>query len=130
MSCALLPGCVPGLAAAFAVEPPQAAGQTKAILAARQTAGFERIGEPQQATVAARCDRRELQFTALIKIAEIAEQQHHAAGPDQRLQGLQCGIHAIDRSGARCAWLRSEEHTSELQSLMRISYAGFCLKKK
>src|SRR3546814_4361522 len=25
--------------------------------------------------------------------------------------------------------LRSEEHTSELQSLMRISYAGFCLKK-
>src|SRR3546814_2815057 len=30
-------------------------------------------------------------------------------------------------SGAR---LRSEEHTSELQSLMRISYAVFCLKKK
>src|SRR3546814_9525680 len=25
---------------------------------------------------------------------------------------------------------RSEEHTSELQSLMRISYAGFCFKKK
>src|SRR3546814_2930476 len=32
----------------------------------------------------------------------------------------------------RChtASLRSEEHTSELQSLMRISYAVFCLKKK
>src|SRR3546814_3395509 len=36
-----------------------------------------------------------------------------------------------------CAWgsfeseaTRSEEHTSELQSLMRISYAVFCLKKK
>src|SRR3546814_5280365 len=29
-----------------------------------------------------------------------------------------------------CAGLRSEEHTSELQSLMRISYAVFCLKKK
>src|SRR3546814_2788552 len=28
-----------------------------------------------------------------------------------------------------CEW-RSEEHTSELQSLMRISYAVFCLKKK
>src|SRR3546814_7064333 len=27
-------------------------------------------------------------------------------------------------------WLRSEEHTSELQSLMRISYAVFCLNKK
>src|SRR3546814_9223237 len=31
---------------------------------------------------------------------------------------------------AMCNWYRSEEHTSELQSLMRISYAVFCLKKK
>src|SRR3546814_9495240 len=29
-----------------------------------------------------------------------------------------------------CHAMRSEEHTSELQSLMRISYAVFCLKKK
>src|SRR3546814_3898739 len=29
-----------------------------------------------------------------------------------------------------CRSFRSEEHTSELQSLMRISYAVFCLKKK
>ena len=28
------------------------------------------------------------------------------------------------------AWIRSEEHTSELQSRIRISYAVFCLKKK
>src|SRR3546814_3317980 len=34
--------------------------------------------------------------------------------------------HACSHSSA----LRSEEHTSELQSLMRISYAVFCLKKK
>src|SRR3546814_10769265 len=33
-------------------------------------------------------------------------------------------------AGARRARLRSEEHTSELQSLMRTSYAVFCLKKK
>src|SRR3546814_8096096 len=43
-------------------------------------------------------------------------------------------------AGARTGWIdiaeiilplrRSEEHTSELQSLMRISYAVFCLKKK
>src|SRR3546814_10266029 len=32
--------------------------------------------------------------------------------------------------GERRARKRSEEHTSELQSLMRISYAVFCLKKK
>src|SRR3546814_2144373 len=36
---------------------------------------------------------------------------------------------AMDRS-MRWAKRRSEEHTSELQSLMRISYAVFCLKKK
>src|SRR3546814_11148652 len=39
------------------------------------------------------------------------------------------GCAAAARCGRRgCA--RSEEHTSELQSLMRISYAVFCLKKK
>src|SRR3546814_5083805 len=39
---------------------------------------------------------------------------------------------AICRSTScrRCPIMRSEEHTSELQSLMRISYAVFCLKKK
>src|SRR3546814_4111301 len=35
-----------------------------------------------------------------------------------------------DRRRACRPWSRSEEHTSELQSLMRISYAVFCLKKK
>src|SRR3546814_6652386 len=33
-------------------------------------------------------------------------------------------------SSSECRVRRSEEHTSELQSLMRISYAVFCLKKK
>src|SRR3546814_2156251 len=38
--------------------------------------------------------------------------------------------HAGDGLGIVSAIGRSEEHTSELQSLMRISYAVFCLKKK
>src|SRR3546814_9942442 len=39
--------------------------------------------------------------------------------------------HAFRRTGiARSLTDRSEEHTSELQSLMRISYAVFCLKKQ
>src|SRR3546814_4714432 len=46
----------------------------------------------------------------------------HCRLPKGRLPGRQ------DR-GRRCRH-RSEEHTSELQSLMRISYAVFCLKKK
>src|SRR3546814_5984659 len=39
------------------------------------------------------------------------------------------GIRALD-IGVGLDPVRSEEHTSELQSLMRISYAVFCLKKK
>src|SRR3546814_8414992 len=50
----------------------------------------------------------------------------------KRLSGFQIvqhgGLHVV---GQRIYELhRSEEHTSELQSLMRISYAVFCLKKK
>src|SRR3546814_8963647 len=40
------------------------------------------------------------------------------------------GSCTMDRQAATGAIVRSEEHTSELQSLMRISYAVFCLKKK
>src|SRR3546814_5335539 len=39
-------------------------------------------------------------------------------------------VAAIRARHGRETWKRSEEHTSELQSLMRISYAVFCLKKK
>src|SRR3546814_7409918 len=41
-----------------------------------------------------------------------------------------CGHWADSSSNTSTAVSRSEEHTSELQSLMRISYAVFCLKKK
>src|SRR3546814_7985181 len=40
-------------------------------------------------------------------------------------EGLPAAVRDLHRAGDR-----SEEHTSELQSLMRISYAVFCLKKK
>src|SRR3546814_1402414 len=54
---------------------------------------------------------------------------HHLAGPEragvsQAQQGL------LEGSVHRGAGPRSEEHTSELQSLMRISYAVFCLTQK
>src|SRR3546814_979646 len=39
-------------------------------------------------------------------------------------------LRRIARAGVDHRTCRSEEHTSELQSLMRISYAVFCLKKK
>src|SRR3546814_10546975 len=47
-------------------------------------------------------------------------------------RGRECGLvpRRSGRSSHRARLWRSEEHTSELQSLMRISYAVFCLKKK
>src|SRR3546814_3851397 len=76
------------------------------------------------------------------------QRSRYARGLRDRALGVQFGGHVrasdhlnTDRSGLqRCqqvaprflagAHHRSEEHTSELQSLMRISYAVFCLKKK
>src|SRR3546814_9040930 len=50
--------------------------------------------------------------------------------PDQVLQGYGEGKDLTSPAELRAHRRRSEEHTSELQSLMRISYAVFCLKKK
>src|SRR3546814_7924059 len=51
--------------------------------------------------------------------------------PRPRLMSFSSGVHAcLGHFLARMELFRSEEHTSELQSLMRISYAVFCLKKK
>src|SRR3546814_9933136 len=54
--------------------------------------------------------------------------------PDTEPESCQAGVRQCSISGrpdvARFSGLRSEEHTSELQSLMRISYAVFCLKQK
>src|SRR3546814_6400108 len=48
-----------------------------------------------------------------------------------RLQGLLCRrMKGLESSTFLESLERSEEHTSELQSLMRISYAVFCLQKK
>src|SRR3546814_16072485 len=58
-------------------------------------------------------------YTTLFRSGQVhlARRPHHAGGARRRLE----------RSRHRG---RSEEHTSELQSLMRISYAVFCLKQK
>src|SRR3546814_3558505 len=52
--------------------------------------------------------------------------ERHAAGRHAFDRDIH--FHAVEQRDDR--FQRSEEHTSELQSLMRISYAVFCLKKK
>src|SRR3546814_19842058 len=55
----------------------------------------------------------------------------HLDGDGNDLKGPATGRGgSFGRSKERVEQWRSEEHTSELQSLMRISYAVFCLKKK
>src|SRR3546814_3904585 len=52
------------------------------------------------------------------------------SGYDDHLRLLLAAVALVFAGTATCVINRSEEHTSELQSLMRISYAVFCLKKK
>src|SRR3546814_9117802 len=56
----------------------------------------------------------------------------HIAGieRDRASPAVPGGVEAAVEAKAERGERRSEEHTSELQSLMRISYAVFCLKKK
>src|SRR3546814_6364590 len=72
-----------------------------------------------------------------VGLVELAED---GADPHRRLH-IAAIVHVVDvvlvvdhqgdlRAPGRRRQRRSEEHTSELQSLMRISYAVFCLKKK
>src|SRR3546814_9370344 len=68
-------------------------------------------------------------FAPLHRRAALPDRQCRFSGRPPLLT-----LFALDRSRGpmrACAGAaRSEEHTSELQSLMRISYAVFCLKKK
>src|SRR3546814_2132963 len=76
-------------------------------------------------------------YTTLVR----SNRRVDAAGGRSRAVPARAGRRAFARDGAAglavraglhavCRRTRSEEHTSELQSLMRISYAVFCLKKK
>src|SRR3546814_7659341 len=77
---------------------------------ARQAREDQPVGEPEQ-------DQR-------------GPEQRQQRGEEQDDRGDAPRFRRIarQRRGAECA-LRSEEHTSELQSLMRTSYAVFCLQK-
>src|SRR3546814_1983501 len=60
----------------------------------------------------------------------IARRLEHAGVIGGEFGHLAAAFDRRDRDAVLEDFLRSEEHTSELQSLMRISYAVFCLKKK
>src|SRR3546814_10014406 len=59
----------------------------------------------------------------------VVNSPHNPTGRIYPRAQLEALADLLERASARSG-RRSEEHTSELQSLMRISYAVFCLKKK
>src|SRR3546814_2607888 len=78
-------------------------------------------------------------YTTLFRSLRGAKQQegvHEMAGlggdayGGERVDVQAAHFDVLDAAGRQRGHGRSEEHTSELQSLMRISYAVFCLKKK
>src|SRR3546814_3662791 len=76
-------------------------------------------------------------YTTLFRSADACRlpREAHRDADDARPCGSQAAGCRHPREERALTWrsatsLRSEEHTSELQSLMRISYAVFCLKKK
>src|SRR3546814_20227776 len=80
-------------------------------------------------------------YTTLFRSFHVADRDAELLTHDRIRAGhCRCDACGADRAGRQrhhaatgepqTAAMRSEEHTSELQSLMRISYAVFCLKKK
>src|SRR3546814_9764014 len=67
-------------------------------------------------------------YTTLFRSANHPAESAQAGTMSTDSYATAPGIHQPAPTGA--GGIRSEEHTSELQSLMRISYAVFCLKKK
>src|SRR3546814_4475322 len=74
----------------------------------------------------------------LVPLVPAQQAQRPGASPSSLIQNTLLATNAVMAEFHRVVALgetnstcgRSEEHTSELQSLMRISYAVFCLKKK
>src|SRR3546814_10293056 len=71
-------------------------------------------------------ERRQAQFT--FDLFENPLGRDRLSIASATFDALPIGVH--DAGSRSDIEVRSEEHTSELQSLMRISYAVFCLKKK
>src|SRR3546814_5994227 len=92
----------------------------------RSGAGAARFGDYGRGDAArARAADRRLEGEAARRAA-----RGHRDGADPRGERERPRRAAAEHQGRAQDHSRSEEHTSELQSLMRISYAVFCLKKK
>src|SRR3546814_9977267 len=90
------------------------------VLDSHAVAGDDRLLAPAR--------HRDAQHVHVDRRHLMDDRQHERAAVDHHGLAAVAGAHEGDL--LRRAVVRSEEHTSELQSLMRISYAVFCLKNK
>src|SRR3546814_10738833 len=86
-------------------------------------------GETHGGADAVRQRHQPAQAARVLQRPEIEQDCRGDAEADEVAQGVELGAERRGRL-EEARHPRSEEHTSELQSLMRISYAVFCLKKK
>src|SRR3546814_10682335 len=107
---------------------PDALGRSVDIFLAAQPAVPRRH---PAGTVADRADEAQILFLDRQRVG-VEQQRRRATGQCRIADTVEClrRRRRTRREGAGGEMFRSEEHTSELQSLMRISYAVFCLKKK
>src|SRR3546814_957748 len=94
----------------------------KSLLRFLESSHFSRPKPHGQFTDLMRCDR---QRRICARFKRVTERSYYSREFAPRVDEAGTRVRRQQRIEAR-----SEEHTSELQSLMRISYAVFCLKKK
>src|SRR3546814_1816297 len=72
------------------------------------------------------------QLATLVQVSPLEESLRTIArqSEQEQVRRILGSVHGAVVEGRRLSEARSEEHTSELQSLMRISYAVFCLQNK
>src|SRR3546814_7116194 len=85
--------------------------------------GSTRLSSPPESLAKNLCPAKRWSVS-LLRLMSTEERNSEIARNVTRLSAR------VERQASRRDAMRSEEHTSELQSLMRISYAVFCLKKK
>src|SRR3546814_1926313 len=113
--------------------PPRESRGARAGMAISRS-GWRRSSAPTAGTLAAAIASNDAILAAAIAILARRRGARTASGPGQHAAGErheESAPQCVQAGSPRAKNVaRSEEHTSELQSLMRISYAVFCLKQK
>src|SRR3546814_2693755 len=91
--------------------------------------GISSQAQYDQAVLAVQTAKQSIQTARQQSESVRATLSGHVDAPAEQQPEVQRAQAALDRALLNLGYTRSEEHTSDLQSLMRISYAVFCLIK-